>query len=58
MNEIKMNEMEEMELTLVESEKVAGGVPTHWHNKWHSPKKSKENSQTDGDGSVSGSGSW
>lgn len=59
MNEI--NALEEKELTLEESEKVAGGTPIRRRDKKRFPKKSKENntsSQGPDDGSVSGSGSW
>jgi hypothetical protein len=62
MNEIKINALEEKELTLEECEKVAGGSPTRRRGKRKNSKKEpKENntgSQASDDGSVSGSGSW
>ena len=61
LNEIKINVLEERELTLEESEKVAGGTPIRFRDKSHFNKRSKANntgSQASDDGSVSGSGSW
>ena len=60
-NEIKINALEEKELTLEESEKVAGGTPIRFRDKSRFKERSKANntgSQASDDGSVSGSGSW
>ena len=59
MNEIKINALEEKELTLEESEKVAGGTPIRFRDKSRFKERSKANntgSQASDDGSVSGSG--
>ena len=61
MNEIKLNMLEEKELTLDECEKVAGGSPSRRRDRRRFNKKHKANntaSQAPDDGSVSGSGSW
>ena len=61
LNEIKINVLEERELTLEESEKVAGGTPIRFRDKSRFTERSKANntgSQASDDGSVSGSGSW
>jgi hypothetical protein len=61
LNEIKINVLEERELTLEESEKVAGGTPIRLHDNSRFDKRFKANntgSQASDDGSVSGSGSW
>ena len=61
MNDIKIDVPEEKELTVEESEKVAGGTPIRRRDKRRFNKRSKENnsgSQAPDDGSVSGSGSW
>lgn len=61
LNEIKINVLEERELTLEESEKVAGGTLIRRRDKSRFNKRSEANntgSQASDDGSVSGSGSW
>lgn len=53
--------LEERELTLEESEKVAGGTPIRRRDKSRFSKRSEANntgSQASDGGSVSGSGSW
>lgn len=62
MEENKINELEERELTDEESEKVAGGVPSPTRIRSIRVKKPKKQAAPKGntpdDGSVSGSGSW
>ena len=61
MNDIKIDAPEEKELTVEESEKVAGGTPIRRRDKSRFNKRSKANntgSEASDDGSVSGSGSW
>ena len=62
MEENKINELEERELTDEESEKVAGGKATPTRLRSSRVRKSKKQAapqgETPDDGSVSGSGSW